>query len=110
MNITKEIFIKTIGEIEKQYVHDRKCSDAFKIVFHNDFISGYDNSFLQVSLVELLKILTDDNHKDSWIDYFIYELDFGDSWEEDSVTENGKSIKLKNSKDLWKLLCTNKKT
>ena len=45
-----------------------------------------------------------DNHRDSWIEYYIWDLDFGRKWKKDSVKVKGKNFKLKNAYDLWDLL------
>lgn len=101
---TKDMFIKAIHEIEKQYNHDRKCSDAFKVLLPNDYTSNYDNHWLQNQLIEILQIAMNDNHKDSWIEYYLWELDFGRKWKKDSVKVKGKNFKLQNAYDLWDLL------
>lgn len=101
---TKDMFIKAINEIEKQYNHDRKCSDAFKVILPNDYTSNYDNHWLQNQLVEILQIAMNDNHKESLIEYFMWELDFGRNWKEDSIKIDGKNVKLQNANDLWDLL------
>jgi|688.fasta_scaffold59901_5 hypothetical protein len=101
---TKDMFIKAIHEIEKQYNHDRKCSEAFKVLLPNDYTSNYDNHWLQNQLIEILQIAMNDNHKDSWIEYYMWELDFGRKWKKDSVKVKGKNFKLQNAYDLWDLL------
>jgi hypothetical protein len=102
--ISKELFIESIGAIEKQKIHDRKCSDAFRVILPHDYVSGYDNSCVVEQLIKVLKIATNDNHKDSWIDYFIWELDFGNLYKEGCVTINDKNFTLKTASDLWDLL------
>ena len=47
---SKELFIETINEIEKQHRHDSKCSEAFRVVLPNDYISNYANHWLQNQL------------------------------------------------------------
>jgi len=101
---TKEMFVKTINEIEKQHRHDCKCSEAFKVLLPNDYTSGYDNHCLQNKLVEILQIAMNDNHKDSWIEYFMWELDFGRKWVKDTIKVEGKYFKLQSADDLWDLL------
>ena len=100
---SKDLFIKTIDAIEKQYDHDRKCSEAFKVILPNDFISNYDNHLLQNQLIEILQIAMKDNHL-SWIEHYMWELDFGRSWEKGNVTVGGKDFPLQNVHDLWALL------
>lgn len=69
---TKDLFIETIHEIEKQYNHDRKCSDAFKVILPNDYTSNYANHWLQNQLIKILQIAMNDNHKGSWIEYYLW--------------------------------------
>jgi hypothetical protein len=104
MSITKELFIETIGELEKQKIHDRKCSDAFQVILPHDYTSGYDNHWIQEQLIKVLKIATNDNTQHSWIEYFIWELDFGKKYEDGRVQMSGKDIKLQTASDLWDLL------
>lgn len=101
---SKELFVETINEIEKQHRHDSKCSEAFKVILPNDYTSNYDNHWLQNQLVKVLQIAMNDNHKDSWIEYYMWELDFGRKWKKDSVKVKGKNFKLQNAYDLWDLL------
>jgi len=104
LTLTKEIFIKTMELIETQYKHDQKCHDAFKIILPNDYVSGYNNDDIYKAVLDLLKIAFNDDNKDSWIDYYIYELDFGKKYKDGSVTDNNGSIPLANHQDLWNLL------
>lgn len=41
------------------------------------------------------------------ISYYMWELDFGKKWEPGMVVIDGKDIPLRNSHDLWKLICSN---
>ena len=75
--MNKLLFVETINAIKSQYEHDTKCSEAFKLILPNDYTSSYDNHWVINQLIKLLQIEFKDNHKDSWIEYFIYELDFG---------------------------------
>lgn len=110
--ISRELFIKTIDAIEKQFKHDEKCSEALSILFDDGV--GFYNYFTVLSALEnILKEEMSDNHKDSWIDYFIYELDFGEKWTKDSITHqdiDGKkiSIKMRNAGELYDYLILNK--
>lgn len=104
ITFSKELFIETLREIEKQCEHDRKCSDAFSMILSNDYVSGYDNNWLQQQLLKILKLAMNDDLYDGWIEYFIWELDFGRTWEEGSVIVNKKDFRLKTFEDLWDLL------
>ena len=101
---SKELFIETINEIEKQHRHDSKCSEAFRVILTNDYISNYANHWLQNQLVKLLQIAMNDNHKHSWIEYYMWELDFGSKYSKGCVKIQNKDFELKTASDLWDLL------
>lgn len=66
-----------------------QCDIMFPSLFHNT--------------VELLEKLTNDQYK--YIDYFIYEIDFGRLDDKYGVTDyDGNKIPLKTTKDLWDVL------
>lgn len=110
VKINKKAFIEAIDSIEQQFEHDRNCSNAFSIILSNDHTSNYDNSSIVEGFINLLETLTNDvKHEDgySWIEYFIYELDFGKKYEEGKVTSYGENVKLKTASDLYAFLIKN---
>lgn len=101
----KELFVETIEAIEKQYRHDEKCGEAFRTILPNDFVTGYDTHWLQNQLVKLLQIAMNDEHKDSWIEYFIWELDFGKKYYDRCATNrDGSPIDLSSAGAFWDYL------
>jgi hypothetical protein len=101
----RELFLETMSAIEQQYRHDEKCREAFKAILINDHVSGYDNHWLQDSLIKLLKLTFSDNHRDSWIEYFIWELDFGKNYNIGSATrKDGTPINLSDASKLYDFL------
>lgn len=107
ITLTKKYFIKIIGQLKLQDDHDRKCSDAFKVILPDDYTSGYANHILTNQLIEILKIAMTDTEND-WIGYWIYELDYGKEYTEGCVTDNGVNIPLRTASDLWDMLIKNK--
>lgn len=101
---SRELFIETINEIEKQHRHDYKCSEAFKVILPNDYTSNYANHWLHNQLVKVLKTAMNDNHQHSWIEYYIWEIDFGLKYFKGCVQIHGKDFELKTASDLWVLL------
>lgn len=79
-------------------------SDAIRTFNHNskdcaEFI--FPN--LSCNVVELLTKLVCD--KNEWIDYWVFELKFGEKYEDGCVKDkDGSVIKLKTIKDLWNLI------
>ena len=100
--ITKELFIESIEKIQEQFEHDKRCSEAFKTILQNDYVTGYDNHYITEQVLKILNKLTNDT--DDWIGYYIYDLDFGEKYEKGCIKINGKNIKLKTVEDLWNLL------
>jgi len=100
--ISKELFIKAIDTIEKQFKHDEECSKAIKVLFE-DGQGFYNYSEVLIVLEDILSNLFKDE-ANSWIQYFIYELEFGKKWTNTSITDNGKSVKLRNASELYDFL------
>lgn len=107
LKIDKQLFIETIEAIEKQYRHDQKCNEAFKTILPNDYVSGYDNHLLSNQLTKLLQLAMNDAHKYSWIEYFMWELDFGSKYKEGYATnKDGSNIDLSTAGALYDFLIT----
>jgi hypothetical protein len=104
LQISKSYFNHILNTLKEQKEHDSKCSDAFRVILPNDFVTCYDNHLLFNTLTDILKKAMNDEGKDSWIEYYMWELDFGKNWEEFKVTINGRSFKLETPDDLWDLL------
>jgi hypothetical protein len=103
-NITEKMFIETINMIKKQHEHDLKCNEAFKILLPNDYTSGYDNYNLYKQIIKLLQVATNDDNENSWIDYYIWELEFGKKYKDGCVIIDGVNYELITPEDLYRLL------
>ena len=102
---SRELFVETINEIEKQYEHDRKCSDAFKVILPNDYVSNYANHWLQNQLLKVIQIAMNDDHKYSLIEYFLWELDFGKKYKVGCMkNRDGSPIDFSDAGRLWDYL------
>ena len=102
--MTKELFIATINSIKKQIEIDRKNSSMLQEMFPDDSIyCGYNNSELFNALNKILKESMKDEY--DWIDYFIYELDFGEKYYDGCVLDRDKSIiNLSTAENLYEFL------
>lgn len=106
--ITKEMFVKIINSIKKQHELDNNCNVAFGTILPNDYVTGYDYELISNELMSLIKNAFNDNHKDSWIDYFIYDLEFGCKYKEGMIThKDGRFIDLSTSEKLYDFLFEN---
>ena len=102
--MTKELFIATINSIQKQIEIDRKNSSMLQEMFPDDSIyCGYNNSELFNALNKILKESMKDEY--DWIDYFMYELDFGEKYYDGCVLDKDKSIiDLSTAENLYEFL------
>ena len=102
----KKLFIKTIKAIQKQVAYDRKIAEHLSKAFP-DALPGNllpKNNHLQNALIEVLQESFNDNANPSWIEYFMWELDFGKKNHYLKVHFNGKDIPLSTAADLYRLL------
>ena len=110
----KELFIKSIKAIESQLEIDRdvakNLSKAFPCAFEANLIPR--NDVIGNALIEILQVQMNDNslckYGQSWIEYFLWELDFGKENYRLKVTENGKEIPMSNASELYDFLISNK--
>ena len=93
--ISEELFTKCIDALKKQYDFEKECYEVFRTTF---FVPGdWDETMIEV----LSEIFRDD---DDWIDYFVYELNFGREWKPGVVKVDGTDVRLADTKDLYNLL------
>lgn len=92
----------SIESIKKYWDYD---NELFKFGYNSD---GQPPNALVDNLITALEYAFHDNMA-HWISYYIYELDFGSQWEEDSIVdEEGNTICLSSVQYLYKLLTMNK--
>lgn len=109
IDFPKELFVETIEKIRQQYEHDVMCSEKLKDVFPNAFKANlmYENHLITNQLVKILQITFNDEHEHSWIEYFMYELDFGVKNDKFKATDgSGNNIPLSNAEELYNFLIT----
>lgn len=99
--ITFKQFEKALNEMKDVYQFQSDIDDVTRKY------RKYDASFvypdLSSTIIDLLSTVTGDDGE--WISYFVYELYFGEKYNDGSITDaDGKQIKLKTIEDLWNLL------
>jgi hypothetical protein len=100
----KDIFIAAIKAIQAQYKYDNNIANHLEQAFPNAFRATLlpDNTILQQGLIEVLKDAMND--EGNWIEYFIFELDFGRKNDILKVTFNDVEQPLHTPTDLYNLL------
>lgn len=105
--ITKEMFVETINILKEQNDKDRKFGKALGEMF-DTYPLSYSYQNVEAQLIKLLQVQFDDDHKDSWIDYYIYELEFGSKYKKGCAKyKNGKNINLSTAAYLYDFLIEN---
>ena len=104
--ISKENFIEYMNFIKKMNDSENRIYDVLSEEI-TDFQGGFLYSKYETMFVRLLReVMNDEN---DWIDYFLYDLDFGRAWKEGAITEaDGTDIMLSTPEDLWNLLTNSK--
>ena len=104
MRITKEEFTKAINTLQAQINYDeewaKKVGEVFPAAFDANLL--YNNREITEGLISLLESLTGDGNT-KWIDYFMYECDFGNK-ELECHYEDGTPFILKTPDDVYDLL------
>lgn len=112
----KKLFVKTILAIKLQIQNDILISKKLGEAFPNSFSANLlpDNHWLQNALLEVLQIAMEDEfdtvYKQSWIEYFCWELNFGEeNYRLKAYDKNQKEIPLSTPGHLWEFLESNRK-
>lgn len=111
VKITKELFLETIEVLRLQREKDDKCHEAWKVLLPDDFVTGYDNHLVIAQLTKILQLAFKDEGRDSWIDYYIWELNFGSKYTEGCAKyKNGLNIDISTPEKLYEFLVKEKKS
>ena len=112
--MNKELFIEAIEAIQKQVQLDIEISKHLGKAFPDAFEANLlpKNHFLQNALLHVLQVEMNDlqlcEHGQSWIEYFIWELNFGEENYRLKATENGNNIPMSNASELYDYLISRK--
>lgn len=97
----KEKLKKYLESIKKITEQESKLDDVLREI-SPDF-GGYSNELAIDTLLNMMKDLAKDESE--WIDYFIFELDWGKSYKDGMVTdENGENIPLATIDDVLNII------
>ena len=100
--MSKESFIRSINKMKEC---DRKIQNIEKVLMENCDDAIFCPPSLETEMIQMLKDLFHD--ESSWIEYYIFDLDFGEKWEEGMITETGKSVSMRTPEELYDILIQN---
>ena len=112
--MNKELFIEAIEAIQKQVQLDIEISKHLGKAFPDAFEVNLlpKNHFLQNALLHVLQVEMNDlqlcEYGQSWIEYFLWELNFGEENYRLKATENGNNIPMSNASELYDYLISRK--
>ena len=75
--------------------------DTFSKAIRSDVLYDITDPMFDM-IVDLLEICFND--KEKWIEYWVFELDFGNKYKEGMIKRDKTTIPLKTAKDLYDLL------
>lgn len=106
----KELFIKSIEAIQRQSEYDIAVAENLGKAFPESHTANLlpKNHFLQNALLEILQVQMNDNNANSWIEYFLWDLDFGRENYRLKVTQDDKEIPLSTPGELYDFLVNQK--
>lgn len=110
--IKKDLFVKTINFLKEKDDFQTKVNDMFTKEFGDCALYPYDGHTYMIINLLAASFDYDDNIIKDWIEYYIYELYYGEDWKPNMITEtkivDGKEIKadipLKTPEDLYDML------
>ena len=98
--LTKEQFVKIISEIRKNNEYELHVNNVLGEIFTDG--SGFPkNDGLLTELIDLLKFIMNDKED---IEYFIYDLNYGEDWKPGMIMDGDKDIDLSSAEKLYEYL------
>lgn len=107
----KQLFIKSIKAIQEQIKYDISVSENLGKAFPESFTANLlpKNHYLQNALLEVLQVAMNDTELcpqgQSWIEYYCFELDFGqENYRLKVYDKNKNEIPMSTPAELWEFL------
>ena len=110
--IKKDLFVKTMNFLKEKDDFQTKMNNMFTKEFGDCIFYPYDGHTYMIINLLAASFDYDDNIIKDWIEYYIYELYYGEDWKPNTVTEtkivDGEEVEvdipLKTPEDLYDML------
>ena len=97
--ISKEDFVDAINDVKNVTKYHEGLNSYFRKHNADGYIFQPD---CVATVLRLLHIIFSEADRDNWIEYFCYELNFGEKWTQGCVKQkDGTDIKLETPEDLY---------
>lgn len=108
--MTFEEFDKTIGGIKDLFDFNSDIEDVIN-KYTNSYGCFFTGKLIDITIDLLAIIMNDKNTKthNSWLDYYIFELNFGKDYKDGDIIVDGKNVSLSNNRELYDFLVENNK-
>lgn len=101
--LSKEKFIEMLNFMKKKEQYVQQLIELMQKNNLEFIYSPYDE--YNSNIIDLLASLFENEHRaKDWIDYWVYELDYGDKYFDGCVSHGNTDIKLKTADDLYNYL------
>lgn len=97
--MNKSTFIKTINAIKEYH---KKINNIQEVLKENCEDSMFFPPSLESTLIDVLSNAFNDYT--GMIDYYIYELNFGEEWKPGCITEHDRDVKMQTPEELYDYL------
>jgi hypothetical protein len=104
LTISYVLFKEIVEAIRKQYDWDTQWVKSVQKIFPGTVIERYKNHQLLNALVKLLQEAMNDATAKSYIEHFMWQLDFGRNPDGGTVLVHGRELRLETIRDLWDVL------
>ena len=101
--IDSQMFLDILSTLEKHIQEDQEKQAGLQLLFPDSHICHTSGTLLFDQIIRMLEIAFNDLET-NWIQYYIWELDFGKEYKEGAVTFNERNVPMGTAYDLWYFL------
>jgi hypothetical protein len=94
-----ETFMRHLTALRNSVRNEEKIIRAFNACNSDNYIVDLGSNELHSVIIELLEVAVGDTS--NWIKYFVFECDFGENLNSDSVQKDGVHIPFRTFEDVW---------
>ena len=102
--MTKERFVYLLDFIKKHHELENNLCQALESMSPGNYVDAFVYSEYETELLKTIKEAMNVPEENNFIEYFMYDLEFGELYEHDSVLENGEAVDFSSAEALYEYL------